>query len=121
MKRVFYKTLGSRLARCEQMFDWPHGVLLLLWLALADAIPALERDIHDVAQREPDDSRIDTERDALISSHSTDRTKNQIAREYTTIFGAEFVGHRESEFTHAHDSTVAVKAQCPGHHDRGID
>jgi hypothetical protein len=88
-------------------------VLLLLRLALPDAVATLERDIHYFAKREPNRSRVNAEGDALIGGYSADRSQHQVMSEHSAVFNAELVGDCHSEFTHAHGSTVAGKRNAP--------
>ena len=101
----------------EDTREGVSGHRLLLALALTDAVPALRRDIHRPAQREPDLPGWHAVADRLLSGHSPDVAEHEIASEHSAVCVTELVADCQPKLAQSHASTL--NEERPGL-DRGV-
>jgi hypothetical protein len=81
--------------------------LSLLRLALADAVPAIGRNIRRPAQRKPDPTYWLAGPDGLLGRAAADLLEHQVAREHAAVRLPVLVGDGQPEFAQSHASTLS--------------
>jgi len=82
----------------------------VLWLGAPGAVPALARNIHCNAQRQPDLAWRPTGRKRLISGAFTERRENEITQETAPKNFAELIGDGTKKLAAGHRASVTIRS-----------